>query len=285
MATREFSNMFQSKDFASRYRLAEKLTGLFARPLINQSGIASYGKRPVILDNACGTGVISSVLNSTLSDQVKKDWELTCGDLSQPMVEHTQQRAIEEGWHNAEVKVVNTQEMNLPNSYYTHIYTAFAIPMIPDADAALKECLRVLQPGGTYASTNWKTTPQIAMALSSLESLSSELPLPEVDQFQKGLSKGWDSESLVKSVLEEVGFTDVNVTAVTDHASVPIAEFVELNRSFLPVALGKFWTEEQREKHLGRVPEVMKQWLEEKFGVDGVVPLGPTAIVVTARKP
>jgi hypothetical protein len=29
----------------------------------------------------------------------------------------------------------------------------------------------------------------------------------------------------------------------------------------------------------------MKQWLEEKFGVDGMVPLGPTAIVVTARKP
>lgn len=125
MATRELSNMFQSKDFASRYRLAEKITGLFARPLINQSGIASYAKRPVILDNACGTGVISSVLNSTLSDQIKKDWELTCGDLSQPMVEHTQQRAIEEGWHNTEVKIVNTQEMNLPSSYYTHIYTAF----------------------------------------------------------------------------------------------------------------------------------------------------------------
>lgn len=123
------------------------------------------------------------------------------------------------------------------------------------------------------------------MMFSSLESLSSELPLPDVEQFQKGLSKGWDSESHVKSVLEEVGFTDVNVTAVTDHASVPIAEFVELNRTFLPVVLGQFWTEEQREKHLGRVPDVMKQWLEEKFGVDGMVPLGPTAIVVTAKKP
>ncbi len=125
MATRDFTNMFQLKDFARRYRLAEKITGLFARPLINQSGIASYEKRPVILDNACGTGVISSVLNSTVSDKIKKDWELTCGDLSQPMVEHTQQRAIEEGWYNTEVKIVNTQEMDLPSAYYTHIYTAF----------------------------------------------------------------------------------------------------------------------------------------------------------------
>lgn len=285
MATRELSNMFQSKDFASRYRLAEKITGLFARPLINQSGIASYEKRPIILDNACGTGVISSVLNSTLSDQIKKDWELTCGDLSQPMVEHTQQRAIEEGWHNTEVKIVNTQEMNLPSSYYTHIYTAFAIPMIPDTDAALKECLRILRPGGTYASTNWKTTPQIAVTFSALESLSLELPLPDAEKFQKGLYKGWDSESHVRSVLEEAGFTDVNVTAVTDHVSVPIAEFVDLNMTFLPAILGQFWTEEQREKHAGRAPGVMRQSLEEKFGVHGMVPLGPTAIVVTARKP
>ncbi|KAL4778338.1 S-adenosyl-L-methionine-dependent methyltransferase [Aspergillus varians] len=285
MAAPDHTGMFKTKALASRYRLVETLTGIFAPPLINQSGIASYPGRAVVLDNACGTGIISSTLNTTLSDQVKKDWELTCADFSPAMIDQAQQRAIDEGWQNAEAKLVDAQDTQLPSGYYTHIFTAFAFPMIPDTEAALRECFRILQPGGTYASTNWKTTPQIKLMISSLEALSAHLPLPDPETFQEGLVKGWDDEARPKAALEAAGFTDVKVTPVTKHTSMPVAQFVELNQSFVPAILGQFWTDEQREQHGGRVPEVMQKWLEEKFGVGGEVPLGPTVIVATARKP
>ncbi|KAL4917274.1 S-adenosyl-L-methionine-dependent methyltransferase [Aspergillus aurantiobrunneus] len=282
MATTAFSNMFQEKDIAKRYELAEKVTGLFARPLINQSGISSYQERPVVFDNACGTGVISSVLHHTLSDQVRKGWKLTCGDFSQAMVDYTQQRAINEGWHNAEVKVVNALETHLPSAYYTHVYAAFAIPLIPDD--AMKECFRILQPGGILATTSFKKAAQLAIIISSLEPLSKDLPLPDIEEFENNISKGWNSETHVQSVFEQTGFTDIQVTAVTDHISVPILPFVDMTKSLVPAILSPYWTREQLDQHGSRIPEVMQQWLEQKFA-DGLVPLEPTVLVATAKKP
>ncbi|KAL4979934.1 S-adenosyl-L-methionine-dependent methyltransferase [Aspergillus desertorum] len=283
--TNDLLKVFKNKDFAARYRLAEQLTGLYALPLIDQSGIVSYANRPIVLDNACGTGIIGSVLNHTLSDQVKKNWELTCGDFSQAMVEHTRQRAVDEGWRNTIAKIVNAQEMDLPDEYFTHVYTAFAFALIPDTPAALKECLRILKPGGIFAASVWKDVPHLSITLSSLSPLQPFLPLPNASEYIPQLLKDWDSENHVQSQLESAGFTDVKVTAVTVQTAIPIAEFVELTKSMVPAFLGKHWTREQREKHEGEIPEVMARWLEGEYGVGGLVPLQPTALVVTAKRP
>ncbi|RDW90795.1 gliotoxin thiomethyltransferase [Aspergillus mulundensis] len=270
--TTELTSLFKNKGFSARYKLAEQLTGLYARPLISQSDIASYPNRPVVFDNACGTGIIGSVLHDTLGERVRQSWELTCGDFSQEMVNYTQQRAVDEGWLNATTKVVNAQEMDLPSQHFTHVYTAF-------------ECLRILKPGGIFAATVWKDVPQISMTLSSISPLQPDLPLPTASEFIPQLLKGWDSETTVQSELEAAGFTDIKITPVTAKVAMPIAEFVELSKSMVPAFLGRFWTKEQREEHEGRVPEVMTKWLENEFGVGGSVPLEPTALVVTAQKP
>jgi SAM-dependent methyltransferase len=136
-ATQEWANLFKSKDFARSYRLAEQLTGLFADPLIDQSRITSCqpGNPPIVLDNACGTGIISSVLNGRLSDHVRQNWKLTCGDFSEGMVEYTKQRAIDEGWRNAEVKVVDAQETNLSSDHYTHVLASFGEIKLQEASS------------------------------------------------------------------------------------------------------------------------------------------------------
>ncbi|KAL5047251.1 hypothetical protein BDW71DRAFT_206727 [Aspergillus fruticulosus] len=283
--TNDLSSVFKNKDFAAHYKLAEQLTGLYALPLINQSGIALYANRPIVFDNACGTGIIGSVFHHTLSDQVRKNWELTCGDFSQAMVEYTQRRAVDEGWLNTTTKIVDAQEMDLPDKYFTHVYTAFALGLIPDTPAALKECLRILKPGGTFAASVWKDVPHIAITLSSLCRLQSSLALPNASEYIPKLLKGWDSETHVQSQLESAGFTDVKVTAVTVKTAIPIAEFVELTKSMVPALWGKHWMKEQREEHERQIPEYMTKWLEEEYGVGGLVPLEPTALVVIARRP
>ncbi|KAL2834442.1 S-adenosyl-L-methionine-dependent methyltransferase [Aspergillus cavernicola] len=281
---KDLSHIFKAKGFANRYKLAEKATGLFARPLINQSGIASYQKPPVVFDNACGTGIISSILHRTLSYQVRQGWELTCGDFSESMVEYTHQRAKDEEWHNAEVKFVDAQETGFDSAHYTHIFAAFAFPSFLDDGAAVKECLRILQPGGILASTTWKKVPWISILESSIETLSPDLPFPDLEELIKTINKGWNSEAHVKSVLEKGGFSDIQVKVVTDRFLLPIAELVELNKMILPALLGQFWTKEQREEYEERVPVAMQQFLEGKYGAGGLVPLEPMAIIVTARK-
>lgn len=124
--------MFESESFISQYKLGEKITREFARSLISQSGILTESKtksqpdRPlVILDSACGTGVVSSILHHELDEQVRKQWTLTCGDVSEGMLKYTRARVEEEGWLNVEVKNVDAQKTGLPSGQYSYMFTAF----------------------------------------------------------------------------------------------------------------------------------------------------------------
>jgi ubiquinone/menaquinone biosynthesis C-methylase UbiE len=122
-------NMFKAKEFTDRYKYTEKLTGLYAETLVEYSGVANpYQKQLVVLDNACGIGAVSSVLNRTLNDEAKRTWKLTCGDLSEGMLEYTKQRLEDEGWVNAETKIVNALDTGLPDAHYTHVFVSFGMP-------------------------------------------------------------------------------------------------------------------------------------------------------------
>jgi ubiquinone/menaquinone biosynthesis C-methylase UbiE len=105
-----------------------RLSVLFAEELIERSGIAQSSQKPlVIFDNACGTGAVSSTLHKSLKDDTTRNWQLTCGDISEAMVEATKQKMNMEGWWNVEVKVVDAQDTRLPSAHYTHIFSSFGM--------------------------------------------------------------------------------------------------------------------------------------------------------------
>lgn len=126
----DFSTMFKDENFVKSYKLAEKATAPFGSDLIDHCGIVAEAKsnpeKPlVILDNACGTGVITRMLNERLDAQTKSKWKITCGDFSEAMIEYTKREALKEGWPNVETKIVDAQDTGLPSDYYTHVITAF----------------------------------------------------------------------------------------------------------------------------------------------------------------
>ncbi|EIT75172.1 hypothetical protein AO1008_07876 [Aspergillus oryzae 100-8] len=129
----------QDKRFAALYELGGKITELFAKELISQSGLPWSSQEPlVILDNACGTGAVSSVLHHTIGNDKKANWQLTCGDKSEDMLHYAIQKMLQEEWHNAEVKIVNAQDTRLPSAHFTHVFTAFAFNLFPDDRSAMK---------------------------------------------------------------------------------------------------------------------------------------------------
>ncbi|GFF40742.1 demethylmenaquinone methyltransferase [Aspergillus udagawae] len=278
-------NMFKAKEFTDRYKYTEKLTGLYAETLVEYSGVANpYEKQLVVLDNACGIGAVSSVLNRTLNDEAKRTWKLTCGDLSEGMLEYTKQRLEDEGWVNAETKIVNALDTGLPDAHYTHVFVSFGFQSFPDAIAALKECFRILASGGILATSTWQRFTWIPIMKAAIETMPGKLPFPTQEEFLALHSTGWDSESYIQSELEKVGFRDVKVTAVPKETSLPISEFLEVCMMIIPYLLPKFWTEEQRELHEKDVPMVLRQYLQDNYGASGQVPLEAVALITTALK-
>ncbi|KAJ5805104.1 hypothetical protein N7474_010991 [Penicillium riverlandense] len=290
MAAEHLKTLFESDSFVSGYKTGERITGTFARSLVDQSRILTESStapdRPlVVLDNACGTGVVSSILHHGLDEQARKQWTLTCGDISELMLKYTRARAEEEGWLNVEVKSVDAQDTGLPSGQFTHMFTAFAFMALPQSQAALDESLRILQPGGTIAFSTWIEPGWVSVMNNAIATMPGNLPFPTAKEFLSTIGDGqWDSVLWIESQLQQRGFTDINVKADTEHIPLTNKEMLESTMMMFPVIAQNFWTAEQREQHQAKVRPALARYLEEQYGEDGVVPMDWTAILSTARK-
>ena len=80
--------------------------GPFATRLLQQSKFVDSirGDRLsdlVVLDNACGTGVVSSEIMNLLDTREQQKLHLTCADISEDAIKHMQERIDSSGWTNA----------------------------------------------------------------------------------------------------------------------------------------------------------------------------------------
>lgn len=127
---KDWETFFKEDKFVNQYKTGEHVTGQFAKLLIDQSGLVANSKASpdtplVVLDNACGTGIVSSILQRELDDQAKSNLKLTCGDISRGMLDYVKHRIVAEDWQNVEVKTVDAQDSRLPSSHFTHVIASF----------------------------------------------------------------------------------------------------------------------------------------------------------------
>ncbi|KAJ5914374.1 hypothetical protein N7504_003257 [Penicillium tannophilum] len=289
--TPDWNILFNDDKFIKAYRLGEKVTGQFAQLLVDQSGVVADSKshqdRPlVVLDNACGTGVISSVLHHDLDEQVKARWKLTCGDFSDGMLEYTRRRIDSEKWMNAEVKSIDAQDTKLPSEHFSHVYTAFAFMALPRGLEALDETTRILQPGGKIAFATWIEPGWLLDAGKAISTISNELPWPTAEEFLGMIGKGqWNSVTWIESQLRDRGYRDIKVNAVTRYNSLPVAEFVEMTMFMLPLLMKCCWSEDMQKENKDKVKPALEKYLAGAYGEDGEVPGKWEAILSTAQKP
>jgi ubiquinone/menaquinone biosynthesis C-methylase UbiE len=99
---------WKASNIAELYKGAESVTGPFAKHLIRQAGLLEPSEGPlIILDNACGTGIVTSELHDMLDEGAKERLQVTCGDLSEAMVHAVQQRIEAHEWKHVKAQLVN----------------------------------------------------------------------------------------------------------------------------------------------------------------------------------
>ena len=102
---------WKSSDIAQRYKAGEVITGPFGLHLVKQCGFdrADGSEKLVVLDNACGTGIVTLHLYGALSPAAKANIEVVCGDFAPGMVKSVQERIEANGWTGATAKIVDAQ--------------------------------------------------------------------------------------------------------------------------------------------------------------------------------
>lgn len=124
-------DIFNNPNIKAIYRAASRVTGPYAKALVQQSGIVkalSTGNRELgVLDQACGTGVVAEALCGELeaAGTPEKNWHLKCTDTAQAMLDAMSDLVKEKGWHNVETAKSDILNNGLESETFDYAFGSF----------------------------------------------------------------------------------------------------------------------------------------------------------------
>ncbi|KAL2132434.1 hypothetical protein VTI74DRAFT_3803 [Chaetomium olivicolor] len=220
----------------------------------------------MLLENACGAGVVAPLLQQTIKHEVLRQSSILCGDFSEQVVGLTQKRIETEGWVNTEATRVDAEKTGLPNGTFTHVATNIAFHVVPDSEAALNEAIRILKPGGVLGFTTWhKEAGWIGDVREAFKSLPFEAPFEM--SLQTTAWGNWSDVNWVRKTLTQKGLRDVQVEVFAFLSHVKDADFFLANFGMMmDWIMTSCWPEELRKEHpKEEVHRLVKEYLEKKY--------------------
>lgn len=151
-------------DPASREK--ERVIGVFNRAAATYDRVgprffSHFGQRLVdcaalapgscVLDVAAGRG---AVLFPT-AERVVPGGRVVGIDLSEDMVRETNAEVASAGWRHVEMRRMDAEQLDFPDAAFDGVLCGFALWFFPNPDAALREFIRVLKPGGVLGLSTW----------------------------------------------------------------------------------------------------------------------------------
>ncbi|KAG9237740.1 S-adenosyl-L-methionine-dependent methyltransferase [Amylocarpus encephaloides] len=213
-----------------------------------------------ILDNACGTGLVTLLLKQTYPNLSPK---IHGSDIAPNMLEIYTSRAKEHEWSNISTSVEDVMDLKgLKDDTFTHVFTNFGImagPSSPDSKGplrAVKEIYRVTRKGGVAVTTTWwKRGFDVAM-----EKTTGRVK-PGEKAFSFGSNGEWETGRYLMGMMEDAGFKreGMSVKCVKGAISArSLEELVENNMLFKDIAY-KGYSEEE----LGQVRVILAEELQK----------------------
>ena len=177
--------------------------------------VAAVQARPgmQILDLASGSGQPAI----SLARGVAPDGRVTATDMSAGMLKIAQECAAREGVNNIVFRHSGAESLPFSDAEFDAITCRFGVMFFPEPVRALRDCRRVLKPGGRVAFIAWGT-PEQTFFSSTVGVLKNyvDMPRPEPDAPQPFR---FAQPASFSAVLSEAGFTQVRAEA----RSIPVA--------------------------------------------------------------
>jgi SAM-dependent methyltransferase len=132
-------------------------------------------------------------------------------DFAPQMVEVARRRAVELGLDNVEARVLDAESMDLPDDSVDVILCRWGLMLMLDPAAALRECRRVLKPGGRFALSVWAApdkNPWVTVLGMTMVQLGHQ---PGGDPFGPGGMFSLADPHALRGMLTEAGFGDVTI--------------------------------------------------------------------------
>ncbi|KAI5862067.1 hypothetical protein GGS23DRAFT_598080 [Durotheca rogersii] len=172
-------------------------------------------------------------------------------------------RCSKYGWENTATAVVDAQNSGFPDKSFSHVTLNFAMHIIPDPQAVLRDTMRIPKPGGTLAFSVWHKD-----------------------------SQGWgpDLRSCFKALPFDAPMPDrvpmkFQIRSLPHIIPVYTAEdYLESYAMMKSWMVYTYWSEESKEKARGMLDGHILKHLREKYNGQGW-DLSSTIVLATCQKP
>lgn len=221
-----------------------------------------------VLDVACGTGVLARAV----AERVGQDGTVVGLDLNEGMLKVAKRKAPEIEWRQGRAEL-----LPFDSHSFDAVVSQFGLMFFEDRTAALREMMRVLQPGGRLAVAVWaalEDSPGYAALTELLQRLFGD---HAADALRAPFVLG-DLQAL-RSLLDQAGIADAHVTKQDGTARFPSIE------SWVYTDI-KGWTladmidDAQYEQLLAEAQRALQPFV----GADGAVAFRMPGHIVTATK-
>ncbi|GFF56451.1 hypothetical protein IFM46972_10518 [Aspergillus udagawae] len=250
----------------------ERMTGGFTREVAKflltlQPTVDSSS---VVLDNACGTGIITEEILERVPTV-----KICVADLAPSMVSNLASKAESRGWENVEASVMDAEELTFPGEMFSHSYTNLGILFFQNPEKAAAHIYRTLRPGGTASVTTWSELGYVAHVHRAQKAIR-----PDSTPWELPIDMAWFAEEKLRRVLDAGGFEAGNIqtqTRTVGYRGDDLDDLVDRMKTAFAVAT-EGWSEEGREKW----PAALRDSLSEVERASASVEM--VAYVAVARK-
>jgi SAM-dependent methyltransferase len=159
-----------------------------------------------VLELACGVGDPAL----SIAEEIAPTGRVTATDLGPGMMSLAEELARKKGLTNIEFREANAESLPFPEGSYDRLTCRFGIMFFPDLSRALRECLRVLKPGGRAVFVAWGKREQPFFSATAGNVLK-RLPVPPPPPDPEGPSLFMFGErGRLRRALEAAGFSGVH---------------------------------------------------------------------------
>jgi len=168
-----------------------------------------------ILETAAGTGIVTRAMVKALPPGV----EIVATDLNQAMLDLAAKRlqAPNVKWRQADA-----QALPFEDASFAVIVCQFGVMFFPDKQAAYREALRVLKPGGRLMFNVWNTLDQNEVSRIVSETVA-KIFRDDPPRFIERVPFGYFDPDRIRGEVQQAGFEDVEIEVVEKVSRAPSA--------------------------------------------------------------
>jgi ubiquinone/menaquinone biosynthesis C-methylase UbiE len=180
-----------------------------------------------VLDVACGTGAVARLA----AQKVGSSGSVSGVDINPGMLDVARRNEPDNGapleWHEGDAT-----ELPFEDSSFDVVLCQQGLQFIPDKKAALREMYRVLVPGGSLGICVWRSIEHSPSSLAKAEAIGRHVSPEAGEKARRRTPFSFPDPELLKEVVIDAGFQDVDVRAVDLQVNQGSAEEATNRESF-----------------------------------------------------